>query len=305
MQNSKISWYGDPYQGILDINATYSQLASFLPLLPEPQGDDDFSNSDVIELRRKYPVDVVLDIEGPLLSPNVDFDITTGSLPRNIQMPNGDPPIDLEFEFLKFKSSIDEQELKRQVFSLIILRRFSPLLSFNTSGGDITSSVSELLSNQLSYWITQVDENLEIDVDFGNLDEEAFNTFQLRLSYTFLDGRLRVTRDGGFTNQTNQADVSSIAGDWTVEYFLTDDGKFKVKMYNRTNFNPINPTEESQNTVTTGFSLLHTQSFDELKDLFRKNREKAKKRSQENKNEEDLLIDSSVKLPEEKRDEDS
>lgn len=276
LTGSKITWYGDPYQGILDINASYNQLASFIPILPDRQGDDEFQYSDVIELRRKYPVNVMLDIDGVLLSPNVEFDIKTGSLPRNVQLPNGDPPIDLEFEFVKFKNIIDEQELKRQVFSLIILRRFSPLLSFNTSGGDITSSVSELLSNQLSYWITQVDENLEIDVDFGNLDQEAFNTFQLRLSYTFLDGRLRVTRDGGFTNQTNQADVSSIAGDWTVEYLLTDDGKFKVKMYNRTNYNPINPTEENQNTVTTGFSLIHTQSFDELKDLFKKKRENLK-----------------------------
>ncbi len=269
LQNSKISWYGDPYQGVLDINASYNQLASFLPLLTEQQVGQDLS--EVVEIRRKYPVNVLLEIDGALLSPTVNFDITTTTLPRNIQTPNGDP-IDLEFEFLKFKNSIDEQELKRQVFSLIVLRKFSPLQSFNT-GGSITSSVSELLSNQLSYWVTQVDENLEIDVDFGKLDEDAFNTFQLRLSYSFFDGRLRVTRDGGFTNQANRADVSSIAGDWTVEYLLSNDGKFKVKMYNRTNYNPINPTEQNQNTVTTGFSIIHTQSFDKIMDLFKRSRE--------------------------------
>ena len=121
-------------------------------------------------------------------------------------------------------------------------------------------------------------------MDLGALDPEAFNTFQLRLSYTFLDGRLRVTRDGGFTNQENKADISSIAGNWTLEYLLTDDGKFKVKMYNRTNYNPINQTEQNQNTITTGFSVLHTQSFNELKDLFRKSRQKGqeKRKQQEN-----------------------
>ncbi|QSE97157.1 translocation/assembly module TamB domain-containing protein [Fulvivirga lutea] len=296
LPGSKISWYGDPYQGILDINATYSQLASFLPLLSDQQLGGDTDLNDVIELRRKYPVNVLLEIDGALLSPSVDFDITTGTLPRNIQLPNGDP-VDLEFEFLKFKNSIDEQELKRQVFSLIVLRKFSPLQSFNT-GGSITSSVSELLSNQLSYWITQVDENLEIDVDFGKLDQEAFNTFQLRLSYSFFDGRLRVTRDGGFTNQANRADVSSIAGDWTVEYLLTENGKFKVKMYNRTNYNPINPTEENQNTVTTGFSLIHTQSFDEIKDLFKKSRENAREENEEEESEEEDINAKAV-MPEE------
>jgi len=277
LPNSKISWYGDPYEGILDINASYNQLASLLPLLVQQENDTVYQEST--EIRRKYPVKVLLDINGPLLSPAVNFDINAQNLPRNVPLPNGEVK-DLEFEFLAFKNRIDEQELKRQVFSLIILRRFSPYQSFNT-GGSITSSVSELFSNQLSYWITQVDENLEIDVDLGLLDEEAFNTFQLRLSYTFLDGRLRVTRDGGFTNQANRADVSSIAGDWTVEYLLTPDGKFKVKMYNRTNYNPINPNQDNQNTITTGFSLIHTQSFNDLRDLFRKSRNKAQQRIEE------------------------
>ncbi len=279
LPNSKISWYGDPYEGVLDIAASYNQVATFLPLL-ESMDNRDYSSTP--ELRRNYPVQVLLDIDGRLLSPEVEFDIVAKNLPRNIQgqVVNEDGSItttegiDLEFRFMEFKNSIDEQELTRQVFSLIVLRRFSPLQSFNT-GGSISSSVSELLSNQLSYWVTQVDENLEIDLNLGALDPEAFNTFQLRLSYTFLDGRLRVTRDGGFTNQQNKADVNSIAGDWTLEYLLTEDGKFKVKMYNRTNFNPINPNEETQNTITTGFSLIHTQSFDEIKELFQKSRSKA------------------------------
>jgi hypothetical protein len=152
-----------------------------------------------------------------------------------------------------------------------VLRKFSPLQSFNT-GGAITSSVSELLSNQLSYWITQVDENLEMDVDLGALDQEAFNTFQLRLSYTFLDGRLRVTRAGGFTNQQNQVDISSIAGDWMVEYLLTPDGKLKAKMYNRTNYNPIYQTDDNRNTITTGFGFIYTQTFDQVKELFQRSR---------------------------------
>ncbi len=269
LNSSRITWYGDPYQGILDIRATYDQLASFLPILSQPGGQNDIYQ-DSPELRRKYPVQVLLNIDGPLLTPSVEFDILAQELPRNILLADGETK-DLEFEFINFKNRIDEQELKRQVFSLIVLRKFSPLQSFNT-GGSITSSVSELLSNQLSYWITQVDENLEIDVDLGNFDQEAFNTFQLRLSYTFLDGRLRVTRAGGFTNQENRADISSIAGDWTVEYLLSPDGKFKVKMYNRTTFNPINPNEDNQNTITTGFSIIHTQNFDELREVFKRNK---------------------------------
>ena len=90
-----------------------------------------------------------------------------------------------------------------------------------------------------------------------------------------MNGRLRITRDGTFYgSQDNSAlnsnqSLSSIAGDWTVDYLLTADGKLKVKMYNRTNINPILNTLGSQNSVTTGVSISHTQSFNALKDIWR------------------------------------
>jgi hypothetical protein len=171
------------------------------------------------------------------------------------------------------------------VFSLIVLRRFSPPESFDTSGS-VVSSLSELLSNQLSYWMSQVDENLEIDVDIASMDQESFNTFQLRFAYTFMNGRLRVSGDGTFNNTSsqptgNQANPSSVAGDWTVDYKLTADGKLRVKMYSRTNYNPLLNTVSTQTAMTTGASIIHTQSFDDLKDLFTSSR-KQRKREEEN-----------------------
>lgn len=271
-KGSRITWFGDAYAATLNISATYNQLASFGPILTNQ------NLSNLPQLRRKYPVKVLLKLEGPMLTPLINFDIVTIDLPQSIVV-EGQPPVRLDFEFQTFKNKLDEQELKRQVFSLVVLRRFSPPESFNTSGS-IVNSVSELLSNQLSNWISQVDENLEIDVDLSTLDEEAYNTFQLRLSYTFMNGRLRVTRDGTFYGSHNNSNInsnqslSSIAGDWTVDYLLTPDGKLKVKMYNRTNINPILNTLGSQNSVTAGVSISHTQSFNDLKDLWRSSRAK-------------------------------
>ena len=281
---SSITWYGDPYQGQMKINATYNQLASYAPLLNDP------TLNTVPQIKRKYPVQVLLTLEGPMLSPQIDFDILAGDLPKSITIEDG-RTIRLAEQFQAFKNKLDEQELKRQVFSLIVLRKFSPEESFNTSGS-IVNSVSELFSNQLSYWMSQVDENLEIDVDIGSMDQESFNAFQLRLSYTFLNGRLRVTRDGTFGNQTNNSsnsaagnnngsNFSSVAGDWTVDYLLTSDGKFKVKMYSRTNVNPLNTNLNSQNAITTGVSLLYTQSFNELKDILKFNRNKNRRKKEE------------------------
>lgn len=271
---SRITWYGDPYQAVLNIDASYNQLASLAPILSDP------ALREVTQIKRKYPVQVLLKLDGPMLSPQIAFDIDAKDLPKSIPV-DGRPPVALDLEFYSFKNKIDEQELKKQVFSLIILRRFSPLESTMSMSGSVANSVSEFLSNQLSYWMSQVDDNLEIDVDLGTMDQETFNTFQLRLSYTFLDGRLRVTGDGTFYNQpsatntnTQPGSNSPVAGDWTVDYLLTPDGKFKVKMYSRTNVNQLATNPTNQTTLTTGVSLMYIQSFNELKDLLRSSRDK-------------------------------
>ncbi|MCU0419401.1 MAG: translocation/assembly module TamB [Cyclobacteriaceae bacterium] len=272
-KGSRITWYGSPYTGTLDLDASYRQLASLSPILT----DQTLAGASAV--RRKYPVEVLLTLDGPMLSPQINFDIAAKDLPDNLVAEDG-RSIRLQFEFNAFKARLDEQELKRQVFSLIVLRRFSPPDAFATSGS-LYNSVSELLSNQLSYWLTQVDSNLEIDLDLGTLDQESFNTFQLRLSYSFFNGRLRVTRDGTFTNQSNRSDVASLAGDWTVDYSLTADGKFKVKMYSRSNFNQVVSTLGNQNAVTTGVSLSHTQSFNRISDLWRSARERRRRELEE------------------------
>jgi hypothetical protein len=267
----RISWYGDPYQGIMNITASYRQLASFAPIVPD-QSPAVISSPG---LKRKYPAEVLLKLEGPMLSPQINFDIDAKDLPTNVAIENRGPE-NLFLDFNAFKAKLDEQELKRQVFSLIVLRRFSPPNDFNTSGS-VYNSVSEFLSNQLSYWLTQVDQNLEIDLDLGTLDKEAFNTFQLRMSYSLLGGRLRITRDGSFSNQYTQSSASTLVGDWTVDYLLTPDGKFKVKMYSRSNYNTVNTSLGTQNPITTGVSLMYTQNFNEIKDLLRSARERRRR----------------------------
>jgi hypothetical protein len=250
-------------------------LASIGPILT------DQSLASAPQLRRKFPIEVQLKLEGPMLGPQISFDIVAKELPESIAVEGRASPVRPNFEFNAFKARLDEQELKKQVFSLIVLRRFSPPDAFTTSGG-ITSSVSEFLSNQLSYWLSQVDQNLEVDLDLGSMDQQAFNTFQLRMSYSFMNGRLRITRDGSLSsNQFARSEIASIAGDWTVDYLLTPDGKFKAKMYSRSNYNMLLSSIGAQTAFTTGLSLSHTQSFNEFADLIRstrKSRQEEKKK---------------------------
>jgi len=271
-KGSKISWFGDPYGGTLSINAAYRQLASLMPILTSPNS----TTTPPASLRRKFPIEVNLLLDGPMLSPQINFDINARDLPENLPGDQSTGPIPVKFQFNAFKARLDEQELKKQVFSLIVLRRFTPQDAFTTSGG-LTNSVSEFLSNQLSYWLSQVDQNLEVTLDLGSLDEDAFNISQLRMSYSLMNGRLRVTRDGTlFSNQYNQSNMAALAGDWTVDYLLTPDGKFKVKMYSRSNYNALLSAINTQTAYTTGLSLSHTQSFNRFTELLRSSRKRAR-----------------------------
>ncbi len=262
---SKITWTGDPYAGIMDIDASYKVTTSLKPLV-------DSVYRDTPDLDRIYPVEVLLSLNGQLLTPDIEFDIIIDEYPKS----NAD--LDTQIKGFLNTIAVDQQELNRQVFSLLILRNFSQQNSFSSSG-TIGSSVSEFVSNQLSYWISQVDDNLTIDMDLGNLDADALKTFQLRISYVFMEGKLIVTRDGGFTDPDNVASVSSIAGDWTLEYLLSEDGKLRIKLFNRTNYNQLNSAtgSASQALLSGGFSLIFTTSFDNFGELFKRQKKKGKK----------------------------
>ncbi|MBX2844297.1 MAG: translocation/assembly module TamB [Flammeovirgaceae bacterium] len=276
MPKSKIIWTGDPYGASLDVNASYTQFASLLPII---EADSSALNSP--ELRKRYPIHVLLNLKGKLLNPIISFDIDIDKYPHMVATNSG--PVSIESYVASFEQKVknNEQELNRQVFSLIVLRQLSAENRFTGIENVAGSSVSELLGNQLSYWVSQVDENLEIDFDLNGLDAEAWNAFQLRLSYNFLDGRLRVTRDGGFTNQRNETNLTSVFGDISVEYLLTPDGRLRAKMYHKSNENSFNTGLE--NNSKAGMSVMHTASFDSLFGKKNKKKKGKKKDGQQNK----------------------
>ena len=75
--------------------------------------------------------------------------------------------------------------------------------------------------------------------------------------------------------------AANMLGDWTVDYLLTSDGKFKVKMFNRTNINQLTNSIGTQATITTGISLTHTQNFNSWRELLTSARERRRKELEE------------------------
>lgn len=253
----RISWFGDPYAGNMSIRAIYEENVSMIGL----HANTNASEFETAELKRRYPVKVIMGLEGQLLSPDIAFAFDFSAFPEGTE---------LQTTISAFQNRIanDEQEKNRQVFSLIMLRRFSPEGQF-TGAGIGFSNLSQLISSQLNNLIAQVDQNLEIDFDLTSLDETALETFQLRVAYTFFDGRLRVARDGGFTDLQGNADFNTIAGDWQAEYLLTEDGRYRMRVYNRNNFNTLTALNINNRAPNTyGVSVSQNLLFSSFRELF-------------------------------------
>jgi hypothetical protein len=272
----------------MDILAEYNLNASLGPLA---SSDEQLQQKP--EAKRRYPVTVSMRLTEQLLKPNITLGLDIKDYPRNS---------DLNYYVQAFLARIatDEQELNRQVFSLMIFRMFAPQGEFTRTANISYSSFSDLVSNQLSSWLSQFDENLEVSVDLAGLSQTDLNNFQLRFSYTLLDGRLRLTRDGGFTNAQNQASALSIAGDWSLEYMLSKNGEFRVKMFHRINQNLI-LSGLSNNNTTQGGSLLHTQSFNKLSELFPKRKKKETRKPAPSEKTEDPMPPAAVQPTEKEK----
>ncbi len=265
-----ISWNGDPYGGLLNLTATYTQKTSLQPILGALT--DIVGNTNVV-----VPVVALMDLKGSLLAPEIQLGLDFSNVPQGT----------LGTAVQAYANNIrnDAQELNRQVFSLLVLKRLSAQNEFNVGANvgnnAFSNSIGELLSTQLSYWISQLDSNLEIDLGLAGFDQTALQAMQVRVSYAFMQGRLRLTREGGVSaNTSNQlpggaagtipgsstSNASQALGDISLEYYIRPDGSLRLRLAYETTALDI----QRANTARQAGSIVHTQQFDSFGELFRR-----------------------------------
>ncbi|MDX1904939.1 MAG: translocation/assembly module TamB domain-containing protein [Thermonemataceae bacterium] len=257
-KGSKIYFEGDVFQAYMDVKATYDANASFTAFLPTSEINPETS--------RKFPVSVVAHLVGDLLAPKVSFDIDFKDIEKKITNPS------LQAAMFKVKSDIqsNELELNRQVGSLVIFGNFTSNAEGGSMGSASGRTLGEFLSNQLSSFASKLDENIEINLDASEIGANN-SLVGLRMSYSLMDGRLKVISDNRLDSR-NQS--SNFTNEWIVEYALTEDGQYKLKMYGRSSFG--NNTTITNNTNATGVSLTSSYNFNSLKDIFKKKKKKQK-----------------------------
>jgi hypothetical protein len=247
----KIIFNGDIDNAEIDIKAIYKLKASLFEILQ----DDRF--------KERIPIECQLNLTGKLFNPIVGF---------NIYLPTQD-----EQTRTYLRNAIStEEELSRQFLYLLVMNSFYSDPSYGLSSTSTTTTgtsamavtTTEMLSNQLSNWLSQISNDFDIGFVYrpgsGNKEinpqevQVALST-QLLNDKVVINGNFDVRGTGSASNNTNQ-----ITGDFDAEVKLTE--KIRFKVFNRFN----NPYTGKDEPYTQGIGIFFKQDFDKFSDLFRK-----------------------------------
>jgi hypothetical protein len=142
---SSISFQGDPYAAVLDLEALYSLNANIRDL------DESFANDHDLN-RTNVPVHALLRAKGIISQPDISFDLEFPSLTTEA--------------YHKVKSIISTDEMmNRQIIYLLALNRFyTPEYMGTTSNQNefLTSVASSTIAGQLSSILGKMTDNLSI-----------------------------------------------------------------------------------------------------------------------------------------------
>lgn len=279
-----ITWFGDPYEAKLNINTIYKLRASAFEFIATSLVDE----QDKIASKKRIPVDLYLALTASLLSPVIDFDI-------RIPEDNSAPFTNL---LVRRLLELEKNELNRQAAALLVMNKFVPPagLSSETSAGttnDVGSgaitSGTEVFSNMASNMLSQIVSNnitdLDVIVNYRSYESVGFtpdeldrrNEFQIALSKQFFKNRMIVDIGGGtdFGNGTpppNATSSGNFTGDFAIQYKLSEDGRYRVKVFGKSEDDIINI--EGRNKNKAGFGFLYKREYDKFSDLWKSYKKK-------------------------------
>ena len=240
---SSISFQGDPYAAILDLEAVYSLNANIRDLDESFGQDPDLNRTNV-------PVHALLRAKGIISQPDISFDLEFPSLTTEA--------------YHKVKSIISTDEMmNRQIIYLLALNRFYTPEYMGTSAKQnefLTSVASSTIAGQLSNILGKMTDNLSIAPNVRtNKGDFSDVEFDVALSSQLLNNRLLLNGNFGYRDNTYNTTNTNFIGDFDLEYLLNSKGTFRLKAYNH--FNDQN--YYLRNALTTqGVGIVWKHDFD-------------------------------------------
>jgi hypothetical protein len=247
----KISFNGEMSKAEIDLKASYKNLkTSLYPILQDER------------YNQRISVEPQLNLSGNLFSPVVSFEI---------YLPNADE----ETKTYLQNAIATPDELSKQFLYLLVMNSFYSDPNFRSSSGAgasgtsaMASTTTEMLSNQLSNWVSQIIKDFNVNFVYRPSNKEVNSQeVQVALSTQLLNDKISI--NGNFdVRGANSVYGEPISGDFDIEYKITD--KIRFKVFNRYN----DPYTGRQFPYTQGLGVFFKEDFNKFSDLLKK-KEKA------------------------------
>ena len=248
---STIQWTGDPLDARLNIDAVYNLKASLQPLLASTTLDN---------VTRAVPVECIINLTERLTAPTVTFDI---------KVPNADTEIQNAVSNLLN----NQQSIATQFMYLLVSGTFYSDSSTTTSIGASASATTgfELLSNQLSNWLSSDDYN--IILRYRPRSEISSDEIDFGFSKSLVNDRLLVEVEGNYlvdNRMAQNSNMSNFMGEAYITWLIDRAGNLKLRGFTQT----IDRFDENQGLQETGVGIYYKEDFDTWSDLKRRIRER-------------------------------
>jgi hypothetical protein len=239
----RIVWFGDPFDAQLDIQATYRVRAPLYDIMYEKNE----------AYKKRVPVDVVMRLRDKLMNPSIGFEVRMPTVDENVRT--------------QVNSVLStEQELNKQVFALMVVNRFVQPQSY-TGGGAPSETAnffgttgSELLSNQISNWLSKLSDDFDLGVNYRPGDNITQDEVEVALSTQLLNERLLLSTNVGVSSGAQRSTTNNqIIGDFQLEYLLTPEGRLRAKVFSIGN--DQNLTGANQSLTTQGAGVAYREEF--------------------------------------------
>ncbi|MEB2775593.1 translocation/assembly module TamB domain-containing protein [Algoriphagus sp. D3-2-R+10] len=268
-QGSKITWNGDPMDADLDIQAIYKVETGASELMSAQLTGS--NNQTQTQYKQQLPFLVYLNVKGELLKPEISFML---DMPENQRGAFGG---NVYSRVLQINEQ--EDELNKQVFSLLVLNRFFPSSGSDGSNGGAEAiarnSVSQVLSDQMNALSSKLfgDSGFQVGFDVDSYQDYQSGSAQSRTDLninaqqTLFDDRLvvqvgsQVDLEG---NSQSSEQANSILANISFEYMLTEDGRWRIRAFRKNQFESIIDGQ----LVVTGGGLIFDREFNEFSELW-------------------------------------
>jgi len=255
-----INWDGNPYKARLNMDAIYSTNANPAILLDNPS------------INRKIPVDVIINLNGGLMQPEVNFDI---------QFPKTTSVVKSELLY-----KLDDKEFRdKQALSLVTAGQFTG--SYAYGQGAVTGNLVERATSLVNNMLSRADDKFKIGLNYEQGENNPLEEQRIedRLGFTIstkISDKILINGKVGIP--VGGVSKTVVAGDVQVEFLLNGDGTLRAKIFNRENdLSQTGVTNEIGYTQGVGISYkVDFDTFDELiKKIFKGKNKVAEEKQKE------------------------